>query len=71
MSIAERAAYGEALALIKRHGMVAVTEEQMQRLLAVAEAADRLCLALDLGDKETRDNRQADLEDALAALERK
>lgn len=37
MSIQERKAYGEALALIQRHGMVAVTEERMKKLLVAVE----------------------------------
>jgi hypothetical protein len=41
MSIQERAAYGEAVALINRHGMVVVTKEHMQRLLSVIEAVER------------------------------
>lgn len=42
MSIQERKAYGEALALIQRHGMVAVTEEQMARLMDVIKLAEQM-----------------------------
>lgn len=39
MSIKERIEYGNALRLLAQHGMVAVTEERLQRLKAVVEAA--------------------------------
>jgi hypothetical protein len=39
MSIEERHAYGQAVDLIERHGMMVIAEEQYYRLLAVVEAA--------------------------------
>lgn len=41
----------------------------IEKLLAVAEAADRLISALDLGDPVTQANRKEDLESALGDLE--
>lgn len=71
MSIQERKEYGEAIALIERHGMVAVTEEHMQRLLAVAEAAETV---KEFSGHLKEDGTYwiiEDLMDALAALEEK
>jgi hypothetical protein len=39
------------------------------KLLAVVEASDRLCTALDLGDNTVQVSRQEELEQALEALE--
>lgn len=75
MSIQERKEYGEAIALIERHGMVAVTQERMQRLLAVVEVARSLSETcqeiLPAGAPEAVCNFYGDtyeLADALAAL---
>lgn len=71
MSIEERAAYGKAVALVERHGMVVVTEEHMQKLLAVVEAAKSFTGAN--GDYHwwTEEERLYNerLKDSLAALE--
>lgn len=66
MSIQERKACGEALVPIASHGMVAVTEERMEKLLAIVEAAKALDAAFS-GYVEKRSD-VAKLRDVLAAL---
>ena len=71
MSIGERHAYGEAIALLKRHGMVVATEEHIQRLLAVVEAAKDFLISDGDYFSWTEDERHclSRLKEALLALE--
>jgi hypothetical protein len=66
MSLQERKAYGKALALIQRHGMVAVPEDRMARLMAVIKAAEQFMVAKRLGYGEV--DGYFNLQDAIAAL---